>query len=266
MIDLLRPYAAKIVTALTAAALYALAVPRDISAEDQAILAAQVRFAATYVEPADNGQPMRTIREVHPSLRRIDAWVSSVGASVALADIAATGRPADICLVDPRNNSVSILPAPGTGERFPPFALPTPSEGYDPRTIAPMGCLPADVNEDGGMDLIVYYWGRSPVVFLRNDNSTLSAEAFTPLQIVEEREVWNTNAAILADVDGDSHPDLIFGNYFRDGDHVLDSHAATPFEMQHSMSRAYNGGRNRLFLWQRSTHTTVSYRDTSDAF
>src|SRR5262249_17447411 len=58
----------------------------------------------------------------------------------------------------------------------------------------------------------------------------------------------------------------IFGNYFRDGDHVLDSHAATPFEMQHSMSRAYNGGRNRLFLWQRSTHTTVSYRDTSDAF
>jgi enediyne biosynthesis protein E4 len=261
-----RTHAAKIATASIAVALYALAIPHDISAQGRGTLAAQLRFAATYLEPADNGQPMRTIREVHPLLQRIDAWISSVGAGVALSDIAGSGLPADICLVDPRNNSVSILPAPGTGERFSSFVLPTPSDGYDPRTIAPMGCLPADINEDGRMDLIVYYWGRTPIVFLRNDRPTISAAAFTPVEIVAEREIWNTNAAILADVDGDGHPDLVFGNYFRDGDRVLDPQAHSDFQMQHSMSRADNAGRNRLLLWQRSAATTVTYRDASEAF
>ena len=266
MIEFLRPHAAKIATACIALGLYVAAAPTDISAEDRSALAAQLKFAATYVGPADNGARLRTIRDVNPSLRHMDAWISSVGAGVALADIAGSGRPADICLVDPRNDSVSVLPAPGTGERFHPFALPTPTQGYDPRTIAPMGCLPADVNEDGRMDLVVYYWGRTPVAFLRNDSQELSASAFTPIEIVPEREIWNTNAAILADIDGDGHPDLVFGNYFRDGDRVLDPHALSAVEMQHSMSRADNGGRNRLLIWQHATPTMVTYRDASNAF
>jgi enediyne biosynthesis protein E4 len=266
MNEFLRCYASKIATASIAAVLYIIAAPDNISADDRRLLVGQLRFTPTYLEPVDNGQPMRLIRDVHPSLQRIGAWVSSVGAAVALADIAGSGRPADICLVDPRNNSVSVLPAPETGERFRPFALPTPSEGYESRTIAPMGCLPADVNEDGRMDLVVYYWGRTTVVFLRNETPVLSESAFTPVEIAAEREIWNTNAVILADVDGDGHPDLIIGNYYRDGDRVLDPRATTKFEMQHSMSRAYNGGRNRLLLWQRSTSTTISYLDASDAF
>jgi hypothetical protein len=262
----LRQHAAKIVTCSVAAALYVLAKPSDLSAERLSALAAPLQFEATYLAPADNGRKTRRIREVNPSLRHIDAWISSVGAGLALADIAGSGMPADICLVDPRNDSVTVLPAPGTGDRYLAFTLPTPSEGYDPRTIAPMGCLPADVNEDGRMDLVVYYWGRTPIVFLRNDAVELSRAAFTPAEIVAEREIWNTNAAILADVDGDGHPDLVFGNYFRDGDRVLDAQAATPVEMQHSMSRAYNGGRNRLLLWQGATRASVTYRDASDAF
>ncbi|MBR1031473.1 CRTAC1 family protein [Bradyrhizobium liaoningense] len=266
MINALRVYAAKIATTSIALALYFVAVPRDISADERGVLAASLRLDATYLQPADNGQRMRTIRAVHPSLQRIDAWISSVGAGAALSDIAGSGLPADICLVDPRNDSVSVLPAPGTGPRFRAFALPNPSEGYDPNTLAPMGCLPADVNEDGRMDLVVYYWGRTPVIFLRNDAPALSAVAFTPVEIAPEREIWNTNAAMLADIDGDGHPDLVFGNYFRDGDRVLDPRTDTGFEMQHSMSRAYNAGRNRLLLWQGSTTTAVSYRDASDAF
>ncbi len=266
MTEFLRRHAARIATAAIAVALYLVAVPRHISLEERSALAAPLRFTASYLQPADNGRPMRTIREVHPSLQRMNAWISSVGAGVALADIGDTGRPADICLVDPRNDSVSVLPAPGTGDRFTPFALPTPADGYDPRTIAPMGCLPADVNEDGRMDLIVYYWGRTPIVFLRNDTPGLSAAAFTPVEIVPQREIWNTNAAIFADVDGDGHPDLIFGNYFRDGDRVLDPRANSDFQMQHSMSRADNGGRKRLLLWQYSSATSITYRDASDAF
>lgn len=261
----LRCHAARIATASIAIVFYALALPHDISAADRDALAAKLRFAATYIEPADNGRPMRGARTVHPQLRHYDAWISSVGAGAALADIAGTGRPADICMVDPRNDSVSVMPAPGTGERYAPFALPTPADGYDARTIAPMGCLAADVNEDGRMDLVIYYWGRTPVVFLRNDANSLSAAAFTPIEIVAPREVWNTNAAIIADIDGDGHPDLMFGNYFRDGDRVLDATGSGRIEMQHSMSRAENGGRNRLLLWRDASRSSVAYTDTSDA-
>lgn len=266
MMQRLRPYAARSATALISIALYALASLQVVAVDDRRPAAELPSFAASYIEPADNGQPMRSIRDVHPDLRRIDAWISSVGAGVALADIAGSGRPADICLVDTRNNSVTVMPAPETGRRFVPFALPTSSAGYDAATIAPMGCLPADVNEDGRMDLVVYYWGRTPVVFLRNDAAAISASAFTPVEIVSEHEIWNTNAAIIADIDGDGHPDLLFGNYFRDGDRVLDARATGSFEMQHSMSRAFNGGTKRLLLWQGSTAATVSYRDASDAF
>jgi hypothetical protein len=265
MIKFLQNHAAKIATTSIALVLYALATPRDISAQDRNALITGLGFKADYLTPADNGQPMSDIRDVHPSLRRIDAWISSVGAGVALADIAGTGRPADICLVDARNNSVSVLPSPGTGERYRSFALPTPVQGYDPRTIAPMGCLPADVNEDGRMDLVVYYWGRTPVVFLRNDTQELVAGAFTAKEIVADREVWNTNAAILADIDGDGHPDLLFGNYFREGDRVLDVTATGNIDMQHSMSRADNGGGTRLLLWQGASINTVRYRDATDA-
>lgn len=265
MIECLRSHAAKIATVSIVVSIYILAVPRDISAVDRSSLAAQLRFAAQYLDPADNGEPFRGIREVHPGLKRMAAWISSVGAGAALADIAGSGRPADICLVDPRNNSVSVQPAPGTDGRYHAFALPTPAEGYDPRTIAPMGCLPADVNEDGRMDLVVYYWGRAPVVFLRNDTPELSARAFTVTDIVAGREIWNTNAAILADIDGDGHPDLLFGNYFREGDRVLDPAAAGDFEMQHSMSRADNSGHKRLLLWEGANVGTVRYHDASDA-
>jgi enediyne biosynthesis protein E4 len=265
MINRLRFCAAGIATALMAGGFYALALPATLSAKQRITLAAPLHLAATYLAPADNGEPMRAIRAVHPSLRHIDAWISSVGAGAALADIQGSGLPADICLVDPRNNSVSVLPAPDTGERFQPFALPTPVAGYDPRTIAPMGCLPADLNEDGRMDLVVYYWGRTPVAFLRNDAPLLSAAAFTAVEIVPQREIWNTNAAVLADIDGDGHPDLVFGNYFRNGDRVLDANAATGFEMQHSMSRADNGGGTRLLLWQSATKSSAAYRDASEA-
>jgi hypothetical protein len=266
MMQHLRRHAAKLATASITAALYVVASQQVVAVDDHRPAAELPSFNASYIEPADNGQRLRAIRDVHPALKRLEAWISSVGAAVALADISDSGRPVDICLVDPRNNSVSILPAPGTGERFAPFALSTPSAAYDPATIAPMGCLPADLNEDGRMDILVYYWGRTPVVFLRNAETAISASAFTPVEIVPEHEVWNTNAAILADVDGDGHPDLVFGNYFRDGDRVLDAHATSDFEMQHSMSRADNGGRKHLLLWHGATMTSVSYRDASDAF
>jgi hypothetical protein len=74
---------------------------------------------------------------------------------------------------------------------------------------------------------------------------------------------------MLADVDGDGHADLVIGNYFPDGARILDPHAGGGEAMQHSMSRAYNGGGPRLLLWTAATAgavPSVAYRDASDAF
>lgn len=264
MADFLRRHAAVIGTGALAALLYVLALPMSFPADQISALASRFKFEATALEPADNGKAAQRIRKVHSELARIDAWISSVGAAVAMADIAGTGHAADICLVDPRNDSVTVLPAPGTGDRFVAFALPIPTDGYDPQTIAPMGCLPGDVNEDGRTDLVVYFWGRTPVAYLQTGARPLTAQRFRPVEIVASRERWNTNAALFADVDGDGHPDLLIGNYFRDGDRILDPHATDTVEMQHSMSRAENSGRKHLLLWESARPDGVTYRDASD--
>jgi len=265
-IQTLRLHASKIATVSLVLGFYMLSIPHDLSLEQKLRLADRFKFEAIELTDVAKNRPARTLRDVHPALFGIRGWVSSVGAGVALADIAGSGLPADVCLVDPRTDSVSIMPAPGTGARFEPFTLPTPADGYRPDTIAPMGCLPADLNEDGKIDLVVYYWGRTPVVFLQRDGDEPLAMRFTPVEIVATRERWFTNAALVADIDGDGHPDLVVGNYYRDGDRILDPAATDDVEMQHSMSRAQNGGRNHLLLWQSSGPSSISFRDASDAF
>lgn len=264
MTDILRRHAARIGTGALAALLFVLSLPTSLPSERISALAARFKFETAELKPADNGKAFQQMRKVHPALARIDGWISSVGAAVAMADIAGSGHPADICLVDPRNDSVTIMPAPGTGDRFTPFALPIPADGYEAQTIAPMGCLPGDVNEDGRMDLVVYFWGRTPVVYLQSSTDRLTAESFKAVEIVTHRERWNTNAALLTDIDGDGHPDLLFGNYFRDGDRILDPHAKDPVEMQHSMSRAENSGRKHLLLWDSASRDSVVFYDASD--
>jgi hypothetical protein len=69
-----------------------------------------------------------------------------------------------------------------------------------------------------------------------------------PREVVPEGGDWYSNAAALADLDGDGHLDLIVGNYFPDGARVLDAGTAATGRMQDSMSRSFGGGRNRLLL------------------
>jgi len=199
------------------------------------------------------GGRSRSYRNVNPSLQRINAWISTVGAGVALGDLDGDGLSNDACLVDPRTDEVIITPVPGTGDRYRPFALrPTPLP-YEASSMAPMGCLLVDLNEDGLRDVVVYYWGRTPVAFLRRSNAasaTLSAESFLPQELVPGGERWYTNAGLVADIDGDGHADLIFGNYFPEGSMVL---GEGPIEMQASMSRAGNGGTKPILLWQSAT-------------
>lgn len=255
--------------------LYGLGRLPRLSEDEEATLAARFRFTPLPL-PAPLGKELRRVRRVHPSMDRISAWISSVGASVALSDLDGDGLANDVCQVEPRTDEVIVAPAPGTPARYAPFVLDLAPLPYDPQTMAPMGCLPGDLNEDGAMDLVVYYWGRTPVAMLRRQDgrhATLGGRAFVPLEVIREvspaARRWYTNAATLADMDGDGHLDLVIGNYFQDGARVLEANAAGLEEMQRSMSAAQNGGRNRLLLWAGASAgaaPTVRFRELKGAF
>jgi hypothetical protein len=226
-------------------AAYLGARPAGSSKDDLVQSARSVRFE--YELLGDGPLPLeRHARRVAPSLDRISSWISSVGAAVALADIDGDGLPNDACHVDPRTDTVSVRPVPHTGDRYAPIILrPVPPPGDS--ATAPMGCLPGDMNEDGRMDLLVYFWGRTPVAFLNYGEK--GHPVFVQSEIVPGGCRWFTNAATFADVDGDGHFDLLIGNYFPDGAHILDTEAVGSESMQESMSRAANGGTKHLLRW-----------------
>jgi hypothetical protein len=265
---LLPAHAKRLAAVALVAALYGVAQLPEPSPEERSAIAARFRFTPALLPtlPAPERAP-RSVRAVHPSLRGISAWISAVGAAVALNDLDADGLPNDVCYVDVRTDDVVVAPVPGTGERFPPFALRAAPLPYDTATMAPMGCLPGDLNEDGAVDLLVYYWGRTPVIFLRRVPDAAApprAAGYAPRELVLGRERWYTNAMTLADLDGDGHADLVVGNYFPDGARILDARASGVEHMQHSMSLAYNGGRDRLLRWvgaSAGTEPAVHFED-----
>lgn len=223
-----------------------------VSAGERVALASHFQFQRS-VLPQAQGYPIKTVRPVHPRLAKLSAWISSVGASVALNDLDNDGLPNDVCYVDTRTDQVIVAPVPGSPPRYQTFVLDPAPLAYDPNTMAPMGCLPLDANEDGLMDIVVYYWGRSPVVFLQRRSSQtggLGAASFKPQELMPSVQDWYTNAGVATDLDGDGHIDLLFGNYFADGSRILDARSTYPVEMQDSMSRAFNGGSKRFLLWK----------------
>ncbi|TCO59659.1 FG-GAP repeat domain-containing protein [Actinocrispum wychmicini] len=194
----------------------------------------------------------KDVRPVQPGLADIRGWISAVGAAVALTDLRGLGRPADYCLVDPRDDSITVAPVPGGGgTAYPRFELRPAGLPYD-ATMAPMGCVPTDINEDGTVDLIAYYWGRSPVLFLNQakPGEPPSANAFHAVELMEPMQVWNTTALNVADIDGSGHLGIVVGNYFPDGAKVLDPAAAgdARMAMQDGMGDAANAGPSRVLL------------------
>src|SRR6185369_1393667 len=245
----LRRQAAKLTAILLDLVVYGFARERRVSESELVKLAAGFQFRAAPL-PTLSGETQKTIREVNPSLRRVAGWISSVGAAVALNDLDGDGLPNDACYVDTRIDKIIVAPVPGTPARYQPFALDPISLPYDKATMAPMGCLPGDFNEDGLEDVLAYYWGRTPVVFIKKDRASLNANSYTQSEVVPGGARWYTNAATLADIDGDGHTDLIIGNFFPDGARILDALSNVADQMQDSMSRAQNGGRKHLLLWK----------------
>ena len=241
-----------------------------LSATERTILASHFNFTASPL-PELAEYPRKYIRSVHPSLERHSGWISAVGAAVALNDLDGDGLSNDSCYVDPRIDQAIIAPVPGTSQRYKPFEL-APRLTYESSTMAPMGCLPGDLNEDGVMDVLVYYWGRTPIAFLNTQTRPgmgLQGETYRQQEIVSTGERWYTNAATFADLDGDGHQDLIIGNYFQDGAEILNQKGTGVEAMQHSMTRAYNGGKNRIFRWVGASlreQPTVDFAEVEGVF
>lgn len=198
------------------------------------------------------------MRPVQPSLKRIQPWISSVGASVGAMDVRQQGFSGDACLTDPRDDSLKVFPVPGSkGKPFSAFELKPKGLPYD-RTMAPIGCVPTDIDQDGRQDLIAYYWGRSPIIY-RNvgaKGDQPSADMFRPQELVAPMQVWNSTALNVSDIDGDGVLDVVVGNYFPDNARVLDPKATDDqnMEMQRSMGGAHNAGSNRIFLGKKNNN------------
>nr|WP_240956142.1 CRTAC1 family protein [Micromonospora sp. HNM0581] len=206
--------------------------------------------------------PKRTIRDVNRSYHKIRAWVSSVGASIAVNDLTGHGRPNSLCFVDVRTDKVVVTYAPTAPQedRFTPFVLdPAPLPTDD--TMAPMGCVPGDYNLDGRMDLMVTFWGRVPILFLRKAGATtVSNTAYHRQELLPQSSPdgayhgpkWHTNASLVSDLDGDGRPDIVIGNYFPESD-VLDSRGQDNVEMNETLSSATNGGGSHVLRWHSAT-------------
>lgn len=209
--------------------------------------------------PVQTEIPSKYVRRVHPSLERISAWISSVGAAVALGDVDGDGLSNDICHVDPRNDTVLVSQL--FEKLFESFRLEASPRLWNPKTMAPMGCLIGDLDEDGRADFVVYFWGRTPLAFMRRGEK-LETASFEVVDLVPTGERWFTNAAAFADLDGDGHLDLIIGNYFPDQSNILDTSAAGSQEMHSTKSRAFNGGSKRFLLWRNGAGTMPAFVDT----
>ncbi|MYY05246.1 RNA-binding protein [Streptomyces sp. SID4913] len=267
-----------VVTILVATSLFfVVRTSVSVAGGDEAAAAYKFKEMPIAMPPGYDSQPKKTIREVNPAYEKIRAWISSVGASIAVNDVTGHGLANGMCIVDTRTDSVVVTytPTARTADRFTPFVLdgkPLPMDD----AMAPTGCTPGDFNGDGRNDFLVTYWGRTPVLFLaKSDAKTPSESAYVPREVVASQSLdgkyhgprWNTDAVYVADLDGSGHPSMIVGNYFPDSD-VLDPNGLNNVEMNDSLSSAKNAGGDHVLRWYKGSAGTdpdVSFVEEKDA-
>ncbi len=82
------------------AGLFFVARQPSASAGDLAKTAAQYKFTDMPIAMPPGYHPTQTIRTVNPAYKNIQAWISSVGAGIAMTDVTGHGRDDGMCIVD----------------------------------------------------------------------------------------------------------------------------------------------------------------------
>ncbi len=255
MNQFLKKFLSKGIAIIILISLYSLTVLPELGKDERINLASDFKFRR-FPLPEPLGLAPNAWRTVHPQYERIVSWISSVGAAVTIADIDGNGLNNDIIHVDPRFDRIRISAASGTKSTYQPFELKPHSLVYDSLTTAPMGTLAHDYNSDNQTDILVYFWGRSPIIFYQDNGSFIEQE------LSPQVERWFSNSATLSDFDGDGNIDILICNYFPDGAKVLDGKATDSDQtMQHSMSRAYNGGDDHFFLFTQLKESIAIYKE-----
>src|SRR5262245_52592532 len=179
-------------------AMYAAArIPKPTTSQLEA-MSAPFRFERQPL-PEVPGQAYHNVRKVAPSLERISGWISAVGAAASLGDLDGDGLPNDCCWVDTRTDILNVASLPPGSNRYATFSLNPAPLKYD-STMAPMGSIIADLNEDGLSDVLAFYWGRPPVAFMQKrqnaetpksqNTNALDRGNFVALEVVSNFERW----------------------------------------------------------------------------
>ncbi|MCB9764688.1 MAG: CRTAC1 family protein [Alphaproteobacteria bacterium] len=219
--------------------------------------------------------PEGVVHGINQYAPQLEAYVHTVGASIAIGDLDGDGLANDLCYSDIRSKSVTLAPAPGTPERYAPVVVDFGAH-FNPGVGFPGTCLIGDFNEDGLADLLISFASGSPMLLLRKDTGDLGPGApldnssyYHQTLLADPQPVWHTLPITSADIDGDGHFDLVLGNYFRDGDRIHDPSVNSYFEMNDSFAWAENGGSNHVFLWSGATAgeaPSVNFVDQGDVF
>ncbi|WP_367318513.1 CRTAC1 family protein [Streptomyces sp. HUAS ZL42] len=267
-----------VVTLLVAASLFsAVRTSVAVAGGDQAATRYKFEEMPIALPPGYNSQHMNSVRKVNPAYQKIRSWISSVGAGIAVNDLIGHGKADGMCIVDTRTDQVVVTYTPTAvkEDRFTPFVLDAAPLPMDD-AMAPTGCAPGDFNGDGRMDLLVSYWGRTPIAFMAKESATtLSPDAYVPREVVATQSSdgayhgprWNTDALYVGDLDGSGHPSIVVGNYFRDSD-VLDPRGLDNVGMNDSLSNSKNAGGDHVLRWTGAStgdEPTVSFVEEKEA-
>ena len=175
-----------------------------------------------------------------PKLDNIAPLVSSLGASVSVADVNNDGWP-DLYFTNSRfgyPNALYLNRGDGTfvdTARAAGLAdVNRPGEGVS------MGAVWGDFDNDGLEDVLIYKWGY---LQLFKNMGNLHFKDVT--EAAGLRHWMNANGAVWFDYDRDGLLDLYVGGYYRSD--IDFWHLKTTRIMENSFEFATNGGKNRLF-------------------
>src|SRR5262245_22262935 len=106
-----------LVSAAIVISLYVMTRERALSKAESEEVVNTFQFSRTPLPEAANHPPYKYVRKVHPSMQHIRAYLSTLGASLALGDLDGDGLQNDVVWIDPRTDQVNCGPVPDTGAR-----------------------------------------------------------------------------------------------------------------------------------------------------